>query len=93
MIRARAVVFTFILVMMGYVLYHNERFLIQPSSLEWEHYGSIGWPLVLHGVAGACVALSLLWADIANNWSELGRAVRVPARSRRTLEEPATESA
>lgn len=54
MIRAKSVVFAFIFVMMGYVLYHNERFLIQPSNPAWGHYGPIGWPLVLHGIAGAC---------------------------------------
>ena len=51
--RAKTVVFAVILVMMGYVLVHNERFLVQPSHPDWQHYGPLGWPLVLHGVTPA----------------------------------------
>lgn len=57
MVRAKFVVFGCILAMMGYVLVHNERFLVQPSSPDWAHYGPLGWPLVLHGVAGGCALL------------------------------------
>lgn len=54
MVRAKYVVFTFIGVMTAYVLYHNERFLVQPDNPVWQHYASIAWMLLPHGVAGAC---------------------------------------
>jgi uncharacterized membrane protein len=43
--------------MTAYVLYHNERFLIDPSNPVWEHYADIAWWLIPHGVAGACALL------------------------------------
>jgi hypothetical protein len=39
------------------VLYHNERFLIDPTNPVWQHYESIGWWLLPHGVAGTCALL------------------------------------
>ena len=53
MVRAKYAVFAVIAVVTGYVLYHNERFLIEPDHPLWEHYGSVGWWLVPHGIAGA----------------------------------------
>ena len=38
MIRAKYAVFAVIAVVTGYVLYHNERFLIEPDHPLWEHY-------------------------------------------------------
>jgi uncharacterized membrane protein len=55
--RARNVVFAAIAVMMAYVLYHNERFLIEPTNPIWEHYEPFKWWLLPHGVAGACALL------------------------------------
>lgn len=52
MFRAKYVVFAFIGVMMGYVLYHNERFLIDPNHPNWPHYVRLGGWLLLHGIAG-----------------------------------------
>jgi len=57
MVRAKYVVFAFIVVMMGYVLYHNERFLVQPDDPAWEHYGALGGWLLFHGVAGGAALL------------------------------------
>jgi len=37
-----------------YVLYHNERFLIEPQNPIWKHYAEIAFWLVPHGVAGTC---------------------------------------
>jgi uncharacterized membrane protein len=54
MLRTKYVVFAVIAVMTGYVLYHNERFLIEPDNPMWDHYGSVGWWLIPHGIAGAC---------------------------------------
>ena len=46
------VVFALIGAMMAYVLYHNERFLIEPMNPVWEHYRSLGLFLLAHGLAG-----------------------------------------
>jgi Predicted membrane protein (DUF2306) len=51
--RARHLVFIFIAAIAAYILFHNERFLIEPSNPVWQHYRSIGWWLLIHGVAGA----------------------------------------
>jgi uncharacterized membrane protein len=53
MLRAKYAVFAAIAVMTAYVLYHNERFLIEPDNPMWKHYGSVGWWLIPHGIAGA----------------------------------------
>ena len=42
MVRAKYAVFAVIAVMTGYVLYHNERFLIEPDHPMWDHYGRWG---------------------------------------------------
>lgn len=57
MFRAKYVVFAFIGVMMGYVLYHNERFLIDPNHPNWPHYVRLGGWLLLHGIAGGAALL------------------------------------
>jgi hypothetical protein len=46
------VVFALIGAMMAYVLYHNERFLIEPMNPVWQHYRSLGLFLLAHGLAG-----------------------------------------
>ena len=51
--RMKHLVFIFIAAMALYILYHNERFLIEPSNPVWQHYQSIGWWLLIHGLAGA----------------------------------------
>ena len=40
--------------MMVYVLFHNERFLINRADPIWEHYHPFKWWLLPHGLAGAC---------------------------------------
>src|SRR5215470_276684 len=55
--RSKYAVFAFIAVMAVYVLYHNERFLIEPANPVWRHYESIGWWLLTHGIAGACALI------------------------------------
>jgi uncharacterized membrane protein len=57
MIRAKTAIFAGIAVMTAYVIYHNERFLIDPGHPAWTHYRKVGWWLVPHGVAGACALL------------------------------------
>jgi Predicted membrane protein (DUF2306) len=50
-------VFTAIAAMTAYVLYHNERFLIDPAHPIWNHYEPFKWWLLPHGLAGACALL------------------------------------
>jgi len=53
MVRPKHLVFTFVALMMGYVLVHNERFLIESESPMWGHFSKYGWWILTHGVAGA----------------------------------------
>jgi hypothetical protein len=53
--NSKYVVFAVIALIMGYVLYHNERFLIEPTNPIWEHYAPFKWWLLPHGVVGALV--------------------------------------
>ncbi|HZM91680.1 MAG TPA: DUF2306 domain-containing protein, partial [Blastocatellia bacterium] len=56
-LNAKYVVFSVIAVMVVYVLYHNERFLIEPSNPIWQHYEPFKWWLLPHGIFGAIVIL------------------------------------
>ena len=56
-VNAKYAVFSVIAVMSGYVLYHNERFLVEPTNPIWQHYESFKWWLLPHGVFGAIVLL------------------------------------
>jgi len=56
-LRSKMLVFAFIGMMMAYVLYHNESFLIHPSDPVWNHYQPFKWWLLPHGLAGACALL------------------------------------
>ena len=51
---SRITLWSFVVLMMGYVLYHNERFLINPADPAWQHYQPFKWWLLPHGLAGAC---------------------------------------
>jgi uncharacterized membrane protein len=52
--RIKYLVFAAIAAMAAYVLYHNERFLIDPAHPVWNHYDPFKWWLLPHGIAGAC---------------------------------------
>lgn len=56
-LRAKYVLFGFVGLMLAYVLYHNESFLINRADPVWEHYQPIKWYLLPHGLAGACALL------------------------------------
>ena len=43
--------------MMAYVIYHNERFLIDAKDPEWPHIETFKWWLLPHGLAGACALI------------------------------------
>lgn len=56
-INAKYVVFTIIALASLYVMYHNERFLVDPDNPVWQRYESFKWWLLPHGIFGAIVLL------------------------------------
>jgi hypothetical protein len=56
-IRPKSAIFAVVAAMTLYVLYHNERFLIQPGNPIWQHYAQVAFWLVPHAVAGTCALL------------------------------------
>ncbi len=52
--RLKYLVFAAIAAMMAYVVYHNERFIIDAANPAWKHYDPFKWWLLPHGLAGAC---------------------------------------
>ena len=56
-IRAKYVVFSLIGLATLYVMYHNERFLVDSHHPAWQHYESFKWWLLPHGIFGAIVLL------------------------------------
>ena len=53
-LRLKHLVFAVIAAMAAYVLYHNERFLLDAAHPIWNHYEPFKWWLLPHGLAGAC---------------------------------------
>ena len=56
-VNSKYVVFTAIALASLYVLYHNERFLVDSAHPAWQHYESFKWWLLPHGIFGAIVLL------------------------------------
>ena len=56
-INAKNVVFSIIAVTTLYVLYHNERFVVEPDNPAWQRYESFKWWLLPHAVFGTIVLL------------------------------------
>jgi uncharacterized membrane protein len=56
-LRMKYLVFAAITMMAAYVLYHNERFLLDPAHPVWKHYEPLKWWLLPHGLAGICALL------------------------------------
>jgi uncharacterized membrane protein len=56
-VRLKYLLFGFIGLMLGYVLVHNESFLIHRDHPVWHHYHPFRWYLLPHGLAGACAIL------------------------------------
>jgi len=72
------VLFGFVALMVGYVLVHNESFLIHRSDPAWEHYHPFRWWLLPHGVAGACAVFlgPLQFSDrIRQRYTKLHRVI------------------
>src|SRR5215211_4421542 len=55
--NAKYVVFIVIAIMSTFVLYHNERFIIDSSHPVWQHYEPFKWWLLPHAVFGTIVLL------------------------------------
>ena len=55
--RIKHLVFAVIAATAAYVLYHNERFLLDAAHPVWNHYEPFKWWLLPHGLAGACALL------------------------------------
>ena len=53
-LRPKFAVFAAVGAMTLYVLYHNERFLIEPQNPIWKHYAEVAFWLVPHALAGTC---------------------------------------
>lgn len=56
-VNAKYVVFSAIAAASVYVLYHNERFLVQADHPAWQHFEPFKWWLLPHAVFGAIVLL------------------------------------
>ena len=56
-VRPKYVLFTVVGLMIAYVIYHNESFLVHPNHPVWQHYHPFRWWLLPHGLAGACAIL------------------------------------
>jgi hypothetical protein len=56
-IDAKRVVFTAITLATIYVLWHNERFVVQADHPAWQRYESFKWWLLPHAVFGSIVLL------------------------------------
>src|SRR5215813_10220852 len=55
--NSKYAVFSLIAIMTVYVLFHNERFLVEPENPVWQRYEPFKWWLLPHGIAGALVLL------------------------------------
>jgi uncharacterized membrane protein len=56
-LNAKYVTLSMIAVASTYVLYHNERFLVEAENPLWQHYAPFKWWLLPHAVFGAIVLL------------------------------------
>ena len=67
-VNAKYVVFSAIAAASVYVLYHNERFLVQADHPAWQHYAPFKWWLLPHGIFGAIVIVSQRVAYAVDSW-------------------------
>ena len=56
-LNAKKVVFLLIGLATVYVMYHNERFLVDSEHPAWQRYEAFKWWLLPHGIFGAIVLL------------------------------------
>lgn len=57
--NAKHVVFSIVAIMVVYVIFHNERFVVEPTNPAWQHYEPFKWWLLPHAVAGTLMYLAL----------------------------------
>jgi len=72
-LRSKYLLFALIGLMLAYVLWHNERFIITPNDPAWQHYHPFRWWLLPHGLAGACAIL--LGPMLRRRFTKLHRVV------------------
>jgi uncharacterized membrane protein len=65
-VRLKLVLFVFIGLMLMYVLFHTEHFLIDSADPSWPHYYNIGRWLLPHGLIGA-LALVLSFMQFSSH--------------------------
>jgi uncharacterized membrane protein len=56
-LRPKYLLFPAIVLMLAYVIPHDESFLVHPKDPMWQHYEPFKWWLLPHGIAGACALL------------------------------------
>ena len=56
-LRPKYLLFGFIVLMLAYVILHDESFLVHAKDPIWQHYEPFKWWLLPHGLAGACALL------------------------------------
>ena len=56
-IRAKHLVFGVLALMFLFVLWHDERFIIQHSHPNWAYYLPVRWFIIPHGIAGLAALL------------------------------------
>jgi hypothetical protein len=54
-LNAKYVTFSLIALASAYVMYHNERFVVQPSNPAWQHFAPFKWWLLPHAIFGTIV--------------------------------------
>jgi len=77
-LRTKNLVFALIAAMMAYVLWHNERFLIEPLNPVWKHYQDLGPFILIHGVAGgsALILAPMQFSDrLRTRYAKLHRVI------------------
>lgn len=74
--HAKTLAFIVIGAMAAYVLYHNERFVVQPNNPAWQHYEPFKWWLLPHILAGTCTLLLAplqFWDSLRNRFTTFHR--------------------
>lgn len=77
-IRPKYLFFGFVVLMLAYVIPHDESFLVHPKDPLWQHYEAFKWWLLPHGIAGACALLlgPMQFSDrLRNRFTKLHRVV------------------
>jgi uncharacterized membrane protein len=77
-LRPKYLLFAAIGLMLAYVIYHDESFLVHPKDPIWEHYKPFRWWLLPHGIAGACALLlgPMQFSDrLRNRFRKLHRVI------------------